>query len=191
MAASVVDLTDLTGRVLVVVQELGIGLIKRIGQELGFFILEGSGQMLQGYRQRQELTEGIPTQVAFLQQTAAHAWEPSRRRLSRTVRHRPEAARSTASWRWCPVQGSGTGRSDNPSGHFRLRKSYPGRLLPCGRVKLHRFHGRHDMDLKTVRIVIFQVLCSPFRSSGHHGPCSCPARRQPVLRLPVPCALPA
>src|SRR6266545_426721 len=66
MAPSVVDLTDLTSRVLVVLQELAVCLVEGLSQELGFLILEGSCQVLQGDRQRQELTERIPSQVPFL-----------------------------------------------------------------------------------------------------------------------------
>ena len=44
-----------------------------------------------------------PNAGSPLQRTAARASGPNHRHRSRTGRHRPSAARSTASWRWCPV----------------------------------------------------------------------------------------
>lgn len=89
MAAAVVDLADLAGRALVLVEQgpgraveglaehPGAGVVGDVGEVLE--VLDGEGE---------ELAEAVPAQVVLLDEPAARAWGPSRRRRSRRGRHR-------------------------------------------------------------------------------------------------------
>src|SRR5262245_51417190 len=66
VAAPIIDLSDLSGRRLVALEELGVGLVQRISQNLGHRVVSRFRQVFQGSSQCEELTERIPSQVAFL-----------------------------------------------------------------------------------------------------------------------------
>src|SRR3989442_558101 len=66
MAPAIINLTHLAGRRLVALQELGVGSIERIRQNLCGGIVGCFAQMLQGCGQRQEFTQRIPAQIPFV-----------------------------------------------------------------------------------------------------------------------------
>ena len=66
VAAAVVDLADLAGRRLAVVQEFADGRVEGLGQDLGLSVLEGPGQVLERGRESGELAQRIPAQVVLL-----------------------------------------------------------------------------------------------------------------------------
>src|SRR5215470_18152006 len=66
MAAAIVDLTNLTGWGLVALQELRIGLIERVRQNLCDLIVRRLRQVFQRRGQREEFAQRIPAEVALL-----------------------------------------------------------------------------------------------------------------------------
>src|SRR3989338_10967792 len=65
MAAAVIQFADLAGWRAVVVEDLSIGLIERIRQNLRLRILEDLCQMFQRNAESEEFAERIPAQIAF------------------------------------------------------------------------------------------------------------------------------
>ena len=61
MAPAIINLTHPTGRRLVAFQELGVGSVERIRQDLCGRIVGCFAQMLQGWHQRQEFAQRIPS----------------------------------------------------------------------------------------------------------------------------------
>src|SRR3989441_12480826 len=66
MAPAIINLTHLSSRRLVALQELGVGSIERIRQNLCGGIVGCFAQMLQGCGQRQEFAQRIPAQIPFV-----------------------------------------------------------------------------------------------------------------------------
>jgi len=118
MAASVIDLAYLAGRVPVVVKELGICLVERIGQELGFLILEGAGQVFQRYAK----ARNSPSESQRRYPSCKNCWTCFGAEPPAPVSKRPPPASSgtiESIFALVPSSRIGTGQSSNPSRHFR------------------------------------------------------------------------
>ena len=65
MRTAVVQLVDLAGRGLVLVQERARGPVQGVRENLRLGVVEARGEVLEGRREGEELTEGVPAQVVL------------------------------------------------------------------------------------------------------------------------------
>src|SRR5262249_55272516 len=151
VAATVVDLADLTGWRFVALEELRIGLIERVGQDLGHRIIPGLRQVLQRRSQCEEFAERVPTQIAFLLELLHVLWCRSSRaglEQATTVQQRDDREHLGAGADFengeqvCEVVTEHVAGAGNRVLAF---------LHPLQR-KAGRFRRRHDPNVESLRI---------------------------------------
>ena len=177
VAAAVVDLADLPRGGFVVVEKLPDRIVEGLCENPGLVVVEGSGEVLERRRQRGELTERVPAEVAFLDELL-------------------NVLRSGAS---CSgLEQSASGEEGNDREHLRAGSDLEngeevGQIVakdvagdrdgvepsanPAERVP-HGLHRRHDLDDQTIRVVILEVeqnllddvdVVSPVAVEPEHG----------------------
>jgi hypothetical protein len=68
VAAAVVDRAELAAGGLVVLEELAVGGVEGVGEDLGLGVLLRDGEVLEGRGEGEELAEAVPAEVVLLQE---------------------------------------------------------------------------------------------------------------------------
>src|SRR5271167_689173 len=97
MAATIIQFANLACRRTVVLEDLAIGLIERLGQNPHVLIPTGPPDV-PAKRQAPGIRPANPSADSLRAGTVPHAWAPNRRPRSRTTHRRPATERSTAFW---------------------------------------------------------------------------------------------
>ncbi len=157
VAAAVVDLADLAGRRLVVVEELGEGLVHGHAQQLGLGIVEGGAQVLQGGAEGRELAERIPAQVAFLDELldvlggrAAGAGLEQ----AATGQQRDDGEHLGAGAQFHDREEVGQVVAQHVAGH----RDGVLPLADPGQGELHGIDRRHDVELQPFGVMVLQIF---------------------------------